>query len=128
MTQQVAITAKLADGTTTATFSPMSAAAGDKTEAVWHASGLAQSLAARPVLTHSVQWNGPRTARRHHIKMVNPVAGPDGVVTDRAIFDLTCTVPSALTDSKVADSFALFTSSLTAPVIKTSVVEGFAAS
>lgn len=127
MPQMVAIAAALADATPVE-LSPMSAAAGDKTEAVWHATGQAQSLAARPVLTHSVQWNGPRTARRHHIKMVAPVTNQEGVVTDRAIFDLTCTVPAALTDATVDNSFALFTSALVAPVIKTSIKEGFAAS
>lgn len=109
------------------TFSPMSAAAGDKTEAVWHAQSLGTGIASRPVLTHAVQWNGPKTARRHHVKMVFPRVVADQV-TDRAIFDLTITSPASLPDTAVEDAYALFTSAISGVLVKTSVKEGFAAS
>lgn len=109
------------------TFSPMSAAAGDKTEAVWHAQSLGTGIASRPVLTHAVQWNGPKTARRHHVKMVVPRVVADQV-TDRAILDLTVTLPTNLPDTAVEDAFALFASAISGSLIKTSIKEGFAAS
>lgn len=126
MAQITAIIAKDRSDTSV-TFSPMSAAAGDKTEAVWHAQSLGTGIASRPVLTHAAQWNGPKTARRHHIKMVVPRVVADQV-TDRAIFDLTVTLPANLPDTVAEDAYALFSSAISSALVKTSLKEGFAAS
>lgn len=122
------ITGKLADNATTVAFTPTSAANGDSTEAAWTSLTQGTSLANRPVFTHRAQWNGPKTARRHTIKLVVPDADPvTGAVLSRQIFDLTITIPSTTTDIKTKDAQAIFRSLIGQTLLIDSLTQGYAA-
>jgi len=131
MPQLADITVKKANGTTDIVFTGVVPSSGDKSPAIWRSNSVGSAQAHKPELTIISQYNGPRTARRVGAKFVYPtlVTGSDGriSVSDRAIGDVTVTLPQAMNDSDIAEFANQFVNLLYSALVRAQLQSGYAA-
>lgn len=125
------ITVKKNDGTTDIVYTGVVPSAGDKSPAIWRSNSVGTAQAHKPELLVSGQFNGPRTARRLTIKYFYPslVTGSDGrtSVSDRAIADVTVTLPQGMADTDINEFGSQFVNLLASSLGRSMVKSGYAA-
>lgn len=129
-TQLSNITVKKADGTTDIVWSGLVPSSGDKNPAIWKSLTAGTSNAVRPEFRLRTEPNQTGSVRRCKLSFVYPITGIDSsgrtVVTDRIPFEGTFTVPQNVPDSLITEAVAQAFGLLNDPLVKQSIVQGYA--
>lgn len=125
------ITIKKANGTTDIVYTGVVPSSGEKSPAVWRSLSVGTAQAHKPELLVSSQYNGPRTARRVSIRYAYPtlVTGSDGrtTVSDRALADVTVTLPQNMADIDIDEFANQFVNLLASNLGRAQIKSGYAA-
>lgn len=131
MPQLADITIKKANGTTDIVYTGVVPSSGEKSPAVWRSLSVGTAQAHKPELLVSSQYNGPRTARRVSVRYTYPtlVTGSDGrtSVSDRALADVTVTLPQSMADADIDEFANQFVNLLASSLGRAQIKSGYAA-
>lgn len=107
MAQATNLTVKKADGTTDVTYALISASAGDKSPAIWQQAAASLIPAFRPNYALDSAWNGSKTARRVHSRLLMPYVATlsDGTqsLLNRCLLDITGVFPQDIPSGLVME-------------------------
>lgn len=134
MPAMASITVKKNDGTTDIVYDALTGAGSDGSPAVWRQDTGATAtlpIGLRAMLWLKSLWNGPKTARKLHLKYERPYAIQDTTTQkwsapSRGVMEVTFTVPQDMPPAEINEFASQGCNLAAAALIKSSVQTGFA--